>query len=66
MPKQTRQSISNSQKAALRAQHHLKPYLSNLALQKWFHEMYKQRINPSSISRILSPAFAFLDNIQSH
>lgn len=62
MPKQTRQTISNTQKAALRAQHHLKPYLTNLALKSWFEETYSQSINQSSISRILSSEFTSLDN----
>lgn len=65
MPKQARQVISNTQKAALRAQHHLKPYLSNLALKAWFEKTYNQTINQSSVSRILSAEFASLDDSSS-
>lgn len=64
--KTTRSSISNHQKATLRAQHFLKPYLSYTALQNWFQESYNQRITPSSISRILSSRYEYLDTIQSH
>ena len=62
MPR-TRRPISNNQKAALRAQHHLKPYLSNLQLQQWFEAKYNQPINPSSISRILSVKYTDLDSL---
>jgi hypothetical protein len=53
MLKRTCTAIPNSQKAALRAQHHLKPYLSHSQLQAWYKEAYKQKINLSSISWIL-------------
>jgi hypothetical protein len=66
MLKRTRTAIPNSQKAALRAQHHLKPYLSHSQLQAWYKEAYKQKINLSSISRILSKEYAFLDTIENH
>lgn len=61
MPKQTRQPILNSQKAALRAQHQLKPHLSNIALKIWFETTYNQSINPSSVSRIISSDSASFD-----
>lgn len=66
MTKRTRSAISKGQKAQLRAQHHLKPYLSNLQLQKWFQETYERPIDPSSISRILSSRNAFLDDLDAH
>lgn len=62
MPR-TRRPITNSQKAALRAQRHLKPYLSNLELLQWFKSEYNQEINPSSITRILSTKYAYLDSL---
>ncbi|BCR98585.1 uncharacterized protein AKAW2_40268S [Aspergillus luchuensis] len=70
MPKQTskrtRCCISNSQKAALRTQHQLKPQLTNIDLIKWFEATYNQRITPSSVSRILSPRCDYLDAIPDH
>ena len=66
MPQRTRRPISNSQKAALRAQCHLKPSFSNFRLWKWFEETYEQSIGPSTISRVLSSQFAFLDTLHTH
>ena len=66
MPQCTWCLISNSKKAALRAQNHLKPSLSDLHLQKWFEETYKQPIDPSTVSRVLSPRFVFLDTLHTH
>ena len=54
MPKQNRQPILNSQKAALQVQHQHKPHLPNIALKSWFETTYNQSINPSSVSRIIS------------
>lgn len=65
MPKQTRQHISNAQKAALRARHHKKPHLTLLDLKVWFEKTYSQTINQSSVSRILSAEFASLDDFDS-
>jgi hypothetical protein len=64
--KQRRRAISNSQRAAIRIQRQTKPNLSNLQLKKWFEDTYQQRINASQISRILSPKYAYLDDIASH
>lgn len=64
--KRSRNSITNDQKAALRAHHKTHLHLSNLELQKWFQETYQQPINPSSVSRILSARSAYLDNLESH
>jgi hypothetical protein len=37
--------LSNAQRAALRAQRHLKPYLTLNQLKDWFQETYSQTIN---------------------
>jgi hypothetical protein len=66
MMKHTHNAIPNSQKAALRAQHQLKPYLSLIQLQKWYEEAYNQKITVSSISQIISNKYAFLDTIANH
>ncbi|CRG92946.1 hypothetical protein PISL3812_10042 [Talaromyces islandicus] len=60
-----RNAISNEKKADLRAHHHLKPYLAYKDLSRWFEEKYKQRIDISSVGRILSSRYAFLDSISS-
>jgi hypothetical protein len=64
--KKRRKAISNGQKAALRAQRQLKPYLSNKELGNWFYETYNQRVAPSSLTQILSAQYEFLDRIQTH
>lgn len=61
----TRNAISNEKKAALRAQRQLKPYLNYKSLAQWFEETYKQRIDISSVARIVSPRYASLDSISS-
>ncbi|RAQ51078.1 cenp-B [Aspergillus flavus] len=61
-----RRPISNSQKLALRSQHALKPYLTQLQLCQWFEAEYQQPIAESSVSRILSSRYDSLDGASSH
>jgi DDE superfamily endonuclease/Tc5 transposase DNA-binding domain/Fission yeast centromere protein N-terminal domain len=62
--KKQRNAITNAQKITLRSQHHSEPGMSYRELATWFEDKYDRKINLSSISRILSPHFAFLDNLQ--
>ena len=61
-----RRPISNSQKVALRSQHALKPYLTQLQLCQWFEAEYQQPIAESSVSRILSSRYDSLNGASSH
>lgn len=60
--KPKRIAITGQQRAALRAQHHLKPYLSNIALRDWFNTTHSRAIDASIVSRSLSGKYAYLDD----
>ncbi|RAO68173.1 uncharacterized protein BHQ10_004185 [Talaromyces amestolkiae] len=59
-----RNAILNSQKAALRQQHHRNPRMQYKDLAKWFEEKYNQKINISTVARTLSSIYAFLDEME--
>lgn len=62
-PQRKRKTFTNSQKAALRARHQARQYKTpHSELAAWFQDTYKQRIDSSTISRILSPRYAWLDD----
>lgn len=65
-PQRRRKAIPNEWKAALRAQKRLHPYLTHHDLRKWFEDTYKQAIDRPSVSRILSPKYAFIDELKEH
>jgi hypothetical protein len=59
-------TITNRQKADIRAQHALKPYLTHIQLAEWFRCRYKQPISRATVCRSLSSHYAFLDSPSSH
>lgn len=63
---QRRKAIPNEWKAALRAQKRIYPHLRHQDLAKWFNDTYKHPIDRTSITRILSPKYAFIDDLQEH
>jgi hypothetical protein len=65
-PQRRRNAIPNEWKAALRAQYRFNPHLTHQALRKWFEDTYKQPIDRPSVSRILSPKYAFIDELKDH
>lgn len=57
-----RNAITNAQKVELRNYYQSNPGLTYKALASWFEDLHGRKINLSSISRILSSHYAFLDD----
>ena len=61
-PKRTKLGISDAQKQALRAfWSNTSPKPTQTACAKWFEDQFKQVIDRSTISRILSSKYNYLD-----
>lgn len=56
-----RNSLTMTQRQALRAQHRAHPTWRQAALSKWFAEQYNQVIGQSTVSECLSDKYAYLD-----
>lgn len=64
MSKQRRERFTNAERAALRAEHALRPLLSQKDLCVWFEGVYKKPIRQATVCVVLSKRFEYLDSLE--
>lgn len=61
-----RTTITNRERLALRNKHKSKPHLTQLQLKDWFKEEYHQEISKTTVSRVLSVEYDWLDTAKDY